>query len=62
MIDSSMVAQAVPDRDQELSGLTDKAQAAIEHARSLGVDSSEVSASIQWEKMRKQKQLLNVLY
>ena len=48
MIDSSMVAQAVPDRDQELSGLADNAQAAIEHARSLGADSSEVSASIHY--------------
>ncbi len=48
MIDSSMVAQAVPDRDQELSGLADSAQAAIDHARSLGADSSEVSASIHY--------------
>jgi PmbA protein len=40
-----MVAQAVPDRDQELSGLADSAQAAIDHARSLGADSAEVSAS-----------------
>jgi len=40
-----MVAQAVPDRDQELSGLTDSARAAIDHARKLGADSSEVSAS-----------------
>ena len=45
MTDSSMVAQAVPDRDQELSGLADSALAAIEHARKLGADSSEVSAS-----------------
>jgi len=45
MTDSSMVAQAVPDRDQELSGLADSAQAAIDHARKLGADSSEVSAS-----------------
>jgi len=43
-----MVAQAVPDRDEELSGLTDNAQAAIDHARSLGADSSEVSASIHY--------------
>ena len=48
MIDSSMVAQAVPDRDQELSGLADSTQAAIEHARSLGADSSEVSANIHY--------------
>jgi len=46
MIDSSMVAQAVPDRDRELSALADNAQAAIDHAKSLGADSSEVSASI----------------
>jgi len=46
MIDSSMVAQAVPDRDRDLSGLADSAQAAIDQARSLGVESSEVSASI----------------
>ena len=48
MTDSSMVAQAVPDRERELSGLADKAQDAIEHARSLGADSSEVSASIHY--------------
>jgi PmbA protein len=41
-----MVAQAVPDRDQELSDLAESAQAAIDHARSLGADSSEVSASL----------------
>jgi PmbA protein len=43
-----MVAQAVPDRDQELSGLADNAQQAIDHARSLGADSSEVSANIHY--------------
>jgi PmbA protein len=48
MIDSSMVAQALPDREQELSGLSDSAQAAIDHARSLGAESSEVSASISY--------------
>jgi PmbA protein len=48
MIDSSMVAQALPDREQELSGLADNAQAAIDHARSLGADSSEVSATINY--------------
>jgi len=48
MTDSSMVAQAVPDRDQELSGLADAAAEAIEHARSLGAESSEVSASIHY--------------
>ncbi len=48
MIDSSMVAQAVPDRDKDLSGLVDSAQAAIEHARSLGAECSEVSASIHY--------------
>ncbi len=47
-MDSSMVAQAVPDRDQELSGLTDSAQAAMEHARNLGAESTEVSASIHY--------------
>ena len=46
MIDSSMVAQAVPDRDQELSFLTDSAGLALDHARSLGAESSEVSTSI----------------
>ncbi|MDX2428572.1 MAG: metalloprotease PmbA [Xanthomonadales bacterium] len=46
MIDSSMVAQAVPDRDQELSFLTDGAQSALDHARSLGADACETSASI----------------
>jgi len=46
MIDSSMVAQAVPDRDQELSKIADCAEIAISHARTLGADTSEVSASI----------------
>ena len=46
MIDASMVAQAVPDRDQELSKIADCAEIAISHARSLGADTSEVSASI----------------
>jgi len=40
-----MVAQAVPDRDQELSFLLESAQLALEHARSHGSQSSEVSAS-----------------
>lgn len=48
MKDSNMVAQAVPDRDQELSDLVDSAQAAIDHARRLGADSSEVSASLHY--------------
>ena len=46
MIDTTMVAQAVPDRDQELSGLADSAQAAIDHARKLGAHNTETSASI----------------
>ena len=46
MIDSSMVAQSVPDRDQELSFLADGAQQALDHARNLGAESAEVSASI----------------
>ncbi|HEY5775328.1 MAG TPA: metallopeptidase TldD-related protein, partial [Xanthomonadales bacterium] len=46
MIDTSMVAQAVPDRDQELSFLAESAQQALAHARSLGADDAEVSASI----------------
>jgi PmbA protein len=45
MIDSTMVAQAAPDRDQELSALSDSAQLALEHAQKLGADSSEASAS-----------------
>jgi len=48
MTDSSMVAQVVPDRDQELSGLADSAQAAIDHARGLGAGNSEASASIHY--------------
>ena len=48
MIDSSMVAQTVPDRDQELSSLTDSAQQALDHARSLGAQNAEVSASIHY--------------
>ena len=46
MTDSSMVAQAVPDRDQELSFLTESAELALDHARSLGAQNSEASASI----------------
>jgi len=45
MNDSNMVAQAVPDRDQELSGLEDSAAQALEHAAGLGADNAEVSAS-----------------
>jgi PmbA protein len=43
-----MVAQAVPDRDAELSALEDAADQAIGCARSLGVDASEVSANIHY--------------
>ncbi|MGA9572796.1 MAG: metalloprotease PmbA [Lysobacterales bacterium] len=46
MTDTHMVAQAVPDRDQELSLLTESAQQALDFARSLGADGAEVSASI----------------
>lgn len=46
MIASSMVAQPVPDRDQQLSEIAECTAAAISHARSLGADSCEVSASI----------------
>ena len=46
MTDSSMVAQAVPDRDQELSILADGAQQALDHARRLGAEDAEISASI----------------
>ena len=45
MNDSNMVAQAVPDRDHELSALEDAASQALEYARSLGADSAEVSAN-----------------
>ncbi|MGD9020204.1 MAG: DNA gyrase modulator, partial [Lysobacterales bacterium] len=48
MNDSTMVAQAVPDRDAELSALEDAAGQAIGHARGLGVDASEVSANIHY--------------
>ena len=41
-----MVAQDVPDRDQALTLLADSATVAIEHARRLGADHCEVSASI----------------
>jgi PmbA protein len=43
-----MVAQAVPDRDAELSVLEDAASLAIEHARRLGADACEVSANTHW--------------
>ncbi len=46
MVDTSMLAQAVPDRDQELSFLAQSAEQALEYARSLGADESEISASI----------------
>lgn len=48
MTDSNMVAQTMPDRDQELSDLAESAQAAIEHASLLGAESSEVSTSIHY--------------
>ncbi len=48
MVDSSRVAEAVPDRDLELSGLADSARAAITHARRLGAEGSEVSASLHY--------------
>ena len=48
MTDVSMVSQAVPDRDQELSDLAESAQAAIDHARSMGADSAAVSASLHY--------------
>ena len=48
MNDSTMVAQAVPDREAELSALEDAASLAIEHARSLGTDAAEVSANIHY--------------
>jgi acyl-CoA synthetase (AMP-forming)/AMP-acid ligase II len=44
----SMVSQAVPDRDQELSDLADSTQVAIDYARGLGADSSEVAASLHY--------------
>jgi PmbA protein len=46
MIDTSMVSQAVPDREQELSFLAQSAQTALDYANSLGAESSEVSASV----------------
>ena len=48
MTDSNLETQVMPDRDRELDGLADSAQAAIEHARSLGADCSEVSASLHY--------------
>jgi len=48
MLDSSMVAQDVPDRDQEFASLTDSAQQALDYARSLGAKNSEVSVSIHY--------------
>jgi PmbA protein len=41
-----MVAQAVPDRDQELSILEDGARLALDHARRSGAEEAEISASI----------------
>ena len=46
MNDKSMVAQAAPDRDQELSFLAESAELALGHANRLGAQNSEVSASI----------------
>ena len=36
MTDSNLEVQVMPDRDLELSGLEDGAQAAIDHARRMG--------------------------
>jgi PmbA protein len=46
MIDTNMVAQAVPDREQELTDLVQSAEQALQHARRLGADGAEASASI----------------
>ncbi len=43
--DLNMVAQAVPDRDQELSDLEDAASQALDYAASIGADAAEVSAN-----------------
>jgi len=48
MTDTSLEAHVMPDRDQELDGLVDSAQSAIDHARRLGADGSEVSASLHY--------------
>jgi len=45
MSDSSMVAQAVPDRELELSEIAECAEQAIRQAASLGADACEASAS-----------------
>src|SRR5690554_1339584 len=45
MSDSSMVAQAVPDRELELSEIAECAEQALRQAASLGADACEVSAS-----------------
>lgn len=46
MSDSSMVAQAVPDRELELSEIAECAEQAIRQATGLGADACEVSASM----------------
>lgn len=46
MSDSSMVAQAVPDRELELSEIAECAEQAIQQAKGLGADACEVSASM----------------
>ena len=46
MIDTRMSAQPVPDRDEELSFLAESAREALDHARSMGAEHAEVSASI----------------
>lgn len=48
MSDSSMVAQAVPDRELELSEIAECAERAIKQAGSLGADACEVSASMNY--------------
>jgi PmbA protein len=48
MSDSSMVAQAVPDRELELSEIAECAETAIQQAGRLGADACEVSASMNY--------------
>lgn len=48
MTESNLEVTVMPDRDMELSVLAEGARAAIDHARELGADGSEVSASIHY--------------
>jgi PmbA protein len=48
MTESDLEITVMPDRESELAELVDSAQVAMDHARRMGADDAEVSASVQY--------------